>query len=81
MSQPSDANGATSALQDELKNFHRFAEGKLHTGGYESLEELLGLWRANHPLARKMSGEPSGRGKPADAAKAAPPSKKAVPYL
>jgi hypothetical protein len=81
MSQPSDANGGTSALQDELKNFHRFAEGKLHTGGYQSLEELLGLWRDNHPLARKMSGEPAGRGKSVDAPKAESPTKRAVPYL
>jgi hypothetical protein len=81
MNQPSESNGSTSALQDELTNFHRFAEGKLHTPGYESLEELLGLWRANHPLARKMSGEPSGAAKKPGAAKADLPTKKAVPYL
>jgi hypothetical protein len=81
MNQPSEAKDGTSPLQDELKNFHRFAEGKLHTGGYESLEELLGLWRANHPLARKMSGEPSGGAKKPGATKAELPTKKAVPYL
>ena len=39
-------------LHEDLKSFHRFAEMKLETPGYESLEELLGLWRANHPEPR-----------------------------
>jgi hypothetical protein len=81
MNQPSKSETATSALQDELKNFHRFAEGKLHTEGYESLEELLGLWRANHPLAKESPNARTARAKSGTAAKPDDPKKKAVPYL
>jgi hypothetical protein len=81
MNQPSKSETATSALQDELKNFHRFAEGKLHTSGYESLEELLGLWRANHPIAKESPSARAGRGKVATSAKPDDPKKSAVPYL
>jgi hypothetical protein len=70
-----------SDLKDDLKSFHRFAEMKLHTEGYESLEELLGLWRANHPVARKPASAKAGRGKSADAGKPEPPSKSGVAYL
>jgi hypothetical protein len=69
-----------SDLQEDLKSFHRFAEMKLHTSGYESLEELLGLWRANHPAARKPASAKAGRGKPAGS-KPEPPTQSAVPYL
>jgi hypothetical protein len=81
MSQPSKPESATSALQDELKNFHRFAEGKLHTSGFESLEELLGLWRANHPLAKESPHARAKRGTATGAAKPDDPKKGAVPYL
>jgi hypothetical protein len=79
--QPVEAIDTMSDLQDDLKSFHRFAEMKLEASGYESLEELLGLWRANHPLARKPANAKPGRGKPADAGKPEPPGKSAVPYL
>ena len=78
MNKPTKSETALTALQEELQNFHRFAEAKLHTPGYESLEELLGLWRANHPVA-KMS--PSARSKESAAAKPDAPKKDAVPYL
>jgi hypothetical protein len=70
-----------SDLKEDLKSFNRYAEMKLEASGYESLEELLGLWRANHPLPQKPSGAPAERGKPAKAKKPDPPGKSAVPYL
>jgi hypothetical protein len=81
MNQPSKTENGTSVLQDELANFHRFAEGKLHTPGYTSLEELLGLWRANHPVGKDSPDARAGRGKPTTAAKAEDPKRGAVPYL
>jgi hypothetical protein len=78
MNQPNKAESARSALQEELQNFHRFADQKLQVAGYESLEELLGLWRANHPVAR-MS--PSARSKETTGPKPDAPKKSAVPYL
>jgi len=68
-------------LHDDLESFHRFAEMKLEASGYESLEELLGLWRANHPLKRKSAAAPAGRSKPDNAKKPDPPGKSAIPYL
>lgn len=50
MSQLTQPNADTLALRQELQNFNRFAEEKLQQNGYITLEELLGLWRANHPL-------------------------------
>jgi hypothetical protein len=81
MNQPSKSENARTALQDELKNFHRFADEKLQVAGYESLEELLGLWRANHPFAKESPHARAGRAKPATTATPDDPRKSAVPYL
>lgn len=70
-----------SDLKEDLASFHRYAEMKLEASGYESLEELLGLWRANHPLPKQPAGAKAERGKPAGAKKSDPPGKSAVPYL
>jgi hypothetical protein len=71
-----------SALLDELKNFNRFAESKLEQPGYESLEELLGLWRANHPVARSPADTKHKPEQPSDAKRpAAPGGKGKIPYL
>ena len=81
MSQSTEASRDTIALRDELRNFHRFADKKLQVNGYKSLEELLGLWRANHPVARKKPGAmPTSRGKHVDNNESTPP-KSAIPYL
>jgi hypothetical protein len=68
-----------SVLRDDLESFYRFAQMKLEASGYESLEELLGLWRANHPLPRKPADGKALRGKPAGS-KPEPPHS-AIPYL
>ncbi|HEY4232174.1 MAG TPA: hypothetical protein VGM76_01995 [Lacipirellulaceae bacterium] len=81
MNQPSKAENARTDLQDELANFNRFAEGKLQVPGYESLEELLGLWRANHPLTKESPSARAKRDTPGAAAKPDDAKKKAVPYL
>jgi hypothetical protein len=81
MNQSSKSDNGTTALQDELANFHRFAEGKLHTPGYTSLEELLGLWRANHPVGKDSPDVRAGRAKASSSAKAEDPKRGAVPYL
>jgi hypothetical protein len=78
MNQPSKNETARAALHEELQNFHRFADQKLEVAGYESLEELLGLWRANHPVAKTS---PSARAKETATAKPDAPKKSAVPYL
>lgn len=70
-----------SDLKEDLKSFHRYAEMKLEASGYESLEELLGLWRANHPLPPKPAAAKTERGKSPAAKKPDPPGKSAVPYL
>jgi hypothetical protein len=70
-----------SDLKEDLKSFHRYAEMKLEQPGYESLEELLGLWRANHPLPKKSAAGKADQGKSATAKRSDPPGKNAVPYL
>ena len=81
MNEPSKSETARSALHEELQNFHRFADQKLQVAGYESLEELLGLWRANHPLAKESPHARATRAKSATSAKPDDPKKSAVPYL
>ena len=34
---------------DQLENFHQFAQVRLRTEPAESLEELVDLWRIEHP--------------------------------
>jgi hypothetical protein len=81
MNQPSKNETARAALHEELQNFHRFADQKLEVAGYESLEELLGLWRANHPLAKESPQARSARAKAGITSKPDDPKKSAVPYL
>jgi len=38
-----------SVTCDELNDFHHFALGRLQTEPAESLEELVDLWRLEHP--------------------------------
>jgi len=38
-----------SIVEDELAEFHRFAEEKLRAGDAASLDELFDLWRIEHP--------------------------------
>lgn len=70
-----------SDLHEDLKSFHRYALMKLEDSGYESLEELLGLWRDNHPLPRKQAGAKEIRDKSAAAKRADPSGKGGIPYL
>src|SRR5438105_3958861 len=74
-------SGFVGGAMLELDNFHRFADQKLQVAGYESLEELLGLWRANHPLAKESPHARATRAKSTTSAKPDDPKKSAVPYL
>jgi hypothetical protein len=68
-------------LHEDLKSFHRYALMKLEDKGYESLEEILGLWRANHPLRPKPADAKPKRGKAAGQTKSDPANKSGIPYL
>ena len=78
---PLEAMHPMSDLKEDLASFHRYAGMKLEASGYESLEELLGLWRANHPLPKKSAAAPTERSKSPKAKNPDPPGKSAVPYL
>ena len=38
-----------SFTSDQLEDFHQFAQVRLQTEPAESLEELVDLWRLDHP--------------------------------
>lgn len=40
---------------DELENFHQFAQVHLQSEPAESLEELVDLWRLEHPTAEEQA--------------------------
>ncbi len=66
-----------SVTSDELENFHHFAQVRLQTAPVESLEELVDIWRLEHPSADEraeihdairqgLADIQAGRGRPAD---------------
>lgn len=40
---------------DQLENFHHFAQVRLQTAPAESLEELVDLWRLEHPMSEEQA--------------------------
>ncbi len=62
---------------EQLEDFHRFAQAKVGNGGVESMEELVDLWRIEHPspeeqaeihaiIRQGIADIKAGRGRPAD---------------
>ena len=62
---------------EELDRFHLFATQKLRNGGAESIEELVDLWRIEHPAPEEaaeidaiihqgIADMKAGRGRPAE---------------
>ena len=44
-----------SVSLDQLDDFHRFAQQRLQNSDTESLEELVDLWRIEHPSAEEQA--------------------------
>jgi len=63
--------------REDLDSFRRFAEEKVQNGGAESIEELIDLWRIEHPtpedeaevdgiIREGIADIKAGRGRPAE---------------
>ncbi len=44
-----------SVLSNEIEQFHEFAVSRAEVGDAESLQELLDLWYAEHPLDAELA--------------------------
>ena len=66
-----------SVSSDELENFHQFAQVRLQSAPAESLEELVDMWRLEHPtpdeqaeiheaIQQGLADIAAGRYRPAD---------------